>query len=52
MPFKSEKQRKAMYAAAAGKGKSGISKKAAKKFISHSKGKRTKPKRKRRPKSR
>jgi hypothetical protein len=48
MPFKSAKQRRAMYAAASGKGKVGISKKAAKKFISHSK----KPKkrvRKRRP---
>jgi hypothetical protein len=39
MPFKSDKQRRAMYAAAKGKSKIGISKKAAKKFISHSKGK-------------
>lgn len=41
MPFKSAKQRRAMYAAASGKGKIGISKKAAKKFIAHSKGKKT-----------
>ncbi|KKN27338.1 hypothetical protein LCGC14_0865630 [marine sediment metagenome] len=37
MPFKSAKQRRAMYAAASGRGKIGISKKAAKKFIKHSK---------------
>jgi hypothetical protein len=37
MPFKSAKQRRAMYAAAKGKSTIGISKKAAKKFIAHSK---------------
>ncbi len=37
MPFKSAKQRRAMYAAASGRGKVGISRKAAKKFIAHSK---------------
>jgi hypothetical protein len=37
MPFKSEKQRKAMYAAAKGKSKIGIPKKAAKKLIAHRK---------------
>jgi 8-oxo-dGTP pyrophosphatase MutT (NUDIX family) len=37
MPFVSEKQRKAMYAAAKGKSNIGIPKKVAKKFISHSK---------------
>jgi len=37
MPFKSAKQRRAMYAAAKGKSTIGITKKAAKKFISHSK---------------
>lgn len=37
MPFASEKQRKAMYAAAEGKSTIGIPKKAAKKFIRHSK---------------
>ena len=42
MPFKSARQKRAMYAAASGKGNIGISKKAAKKFIAHSK----KPKRK------
>jgi len=36
MPFESEKQRKAMYAAAAGKSNIGIPQKAAKKFIKHS----------------
>jgi len=39
MPFKSEKQRKAMYAAAEGRSTIGISKKGAKKFIAHSKDK-------------
>lgn len=34
-PFKSEKQRKAMYAAAKGKSTAGIPKKVAKKFIKH-----------------
>jgi hypothetical protein len=47
MPFKSAKQKRAMYAAASGKSNIGISKKAAKKFIAHSK-----PKKKRRPKKR
>ena len=37
MPFKSARQKRAMYAAASGKGNIGISKKAAKKFIYHSK---------------
>lgn len=37
MPFKSEKQRKAMYAAAKGKSKIGIPKKVAKKFVKDSK---------------
>lgn len=37
MPFRSEKQRKAMYAAATGKSNIGIPKSAAKKFIKHSK---------------
>ena len=37
MPFASEKQRKAMYAAATGKSNIGIPKAAAKKFIKHSK---------------
>jgi len=41
MPFKSEQQKKAMYAAASGKGTIGIPKKAAKKFIRHSKPKKT-----------
>jgi len=45
MPFKSSKQRRAMYAAASGKGNIGISKKAAKKFIAHSKGKKTRKRR-------
>lgn len=37
MPFASKKQRNAMYAAAAGKGKIGIPKKTAKKYIKHKK---------------
>jgi len=37
MPFKSEKQRKAMYAAAEGHSNIGISKSSAKKFIKHTK---------------
>ena len=36
MPFESEKQRKAMYAAASGKSNIGIPEKVAKKFIKHS----------------
>ena len=39
MPYKSAKQRRATHAAAKGKSKIGISRKAAKKFIKHSKGK-------------
>lgn len=38
MPMKSEKQRKAMHAAASGKGKSGIPKKVAKEYVSKDKG--------------
>ena len=45
MPFKSAKQRRAMHAAAKGKGKIGIKPAAAKKFISHSKPKAKKRKR-------
>ena len=37
MPWKSAKQRKAAYAAASGKGRTGMSRKAAKKMIAHSK---------------
>lgn len=37
MPFRSKRQRRAMYAAAKGKGRLGIAKKAAKRFIKHSK---------------
>lgn len=37
MPFKSAKQRRAMYAAVKGKSTIGIPKKGAKKFIAHSK---------------
>ena len=44
MPFKSAKQRRAMYAAAKGKSKIGISKKGAKKFIAHSKRKKRRKK--------
>ena len=44
MPFKSAKQRKAVYAAAKGKSKVGISKTAARKFIKHS----AKPKKRKR----
>ena len=36
MPFESEAQRKAMYAAASGKSNIGIPEKVAKKFIKHS----------------
>ena len=39
MPYKSVKQRKAMYAAAAGHSTLGINKLAARKFIKHSGGK-------------
>lgn len=39
MPYKGGKQRRAMHAAAAGRGKIGISRKAAKKFVKHSSGK-------------
>jgi hypothetical protein len=35
MPFKSDKQRKAMYAAAKGKSTAGIPKQVARKFIKH-----------------
>ena len=42
MPYKSAKQRKAMHAAASGRGRSGIKPSAARKFIAHSK---SKPKR-------
>lgn len=51
MPFKSAKQRRAMYAAASGNSNIGISQSAAKKFIKHSdaqmnnKGRRQKKKR-------
>lgn len=38
MPFESDKQRKAMYASASGKGTSGIPKHVAKKFIKDSGG--------------
>lgn len=38
MPFKSQKQKRAMYAAAAGKSKIGIPKRVAQKFVGHSKG--------------
>lgn len=38
MPFASEAQRRAMYAAAHGRGTSGIPKQAAQKFIKHSEG--------------
>lgn len=41
MPFASDKQRKAMYAAAAGKSRIGISRAGARKFIKHSGGKMT-----------
>jgi len=41
MPYKSDAQSKAMYAAASGKSTIGISKKTAKKFIKHSKPKKT-----------
>jgi len=44
MPFKSAKQKRAMYAAASGRSKIGISKAGAKKFIAHSKGKTAKRK--------
>lgn len=37
MPFASEKQRRAMYAAASGESKSGIPRKVAKKYIADSK---------------
>jgi hypothetical protein len=50
MPFKSAKQRRLMYAAAAGKSTK-VSKKAAKKFIAHSKGKPVSKGRKRTKKS-
>ena len=49
MPFKSAKQKRAMYAAASGKSKIGISKAGAKKFIAHSK---KAKKKKRRPSGR
>lgn len=52
MPFASEKQRRAMYAAAAGRGKVGISQSAAKSFIAHSKKKSASKGRKRKKKSR
>lgn len=39
MPFRSDKQRKAMYAAARGKSNIGIPQKAAQSFVSHSSGK-------------
>ena len=42
MPFKSDKQRRAMYAAATGHGKIGIGRKAAQKFIKHSTGRKAK----------
>jgi hypothetical protein len=42
MPFKSEAQRKAIYAAAEGKSTEGISKEVAKKFIEDSKKKKSK----------
>ena len=41
MPFRSDAQRKAMYAAAAGHGKVGIPQGAAKRFIAHSHGEST-----------
>jgi len=41
MPFKSEQQKKAMYAAASGKSNTGIPKKVAKKFIKHRKSDKT-----------
>lgn len=44
MPFKSEAQRKAMYAAAEGKSTVGIPKEAAEKFIEDSKDKKKKSK--------
>lgn len=44
MPFRSPKQRKAMYAAAEGHSTLGISKSGAKKFIAHSKDKPVKKK--------
>ena len=47
MPFKSDRQRKAMYSAAKGRSTIGISKRAAKKFVAHSE-KKSKPKRKNR----
>jgi len=40
VPFRSPEQRRAMYAAASGHGKIGISQTAAKRFIAHSTGKR------------
>ena len=48
MPFKSAKQRKAMYAAASGNSMAGISKTVARKFIKDSGGK-TRKKKKKRP---
>ena len=48
MPYKSARQRRAMHAAAAGRGKIGISRKAAKKFVAHSE--KGKPKKKGRKK--
>ncbi|KKL85189.1 hypothetical protein LCGC14_1957230 [marine sediment metagenome] len=48
MPFKSAKQKRAMYAAASGRSKIGISKAEAKKFIAHSKGKTVKRKKRKR----
>lgn len=46
MPFKSGRQRRAMYSAAKGKSRIGIKKSAARKFIKHSKA--AKPKKSRR----
>jgi hypothetical protein len=48
MPFKSAKQKQAMYAAAKGKSTIGIPKKAAKKFIAHGKRKAKKKRRRKR----
>lgn len=48
MPFKSAKQKRAMFAAAAGKSRIGISKAGAKKFIAHTKKTKKKGKKKKR----
>lgn len=51
MPFKSQAQRRAMYAAATGKSQIGIPKKVAKKYIKESKDGKQLPERKKRKKA-